>query len=95
MSRNHRKALLRLVVLVVLVSLVIPTVFGSPGNTWRDYIYEFQTLIGGLLALGAAYLTLGQMQESDEMQSRRHNLQMAVANRRVSTAEQNQASVAE
>lgn len=76
-------------VLLVAVALGLPTIFGIPraedgtgGDPWRNYIYDFQTLIGGFLALIAAYITLHQMKESDALQERRHQQQISAVNRR-------------
>jgi hypothetical protein len=42
------------------------------------YIFEFQTLITGILAVGAAYFTVKQMRETDRLAERRHNEQMDI-----------------
>ncbi|QHG74447.1 hypothetical protein [Ensifer adhaerens] len=44
----------------------------SGGNHLRNILYDFQTLITGALAVGAALATIWQMQTSDKLQERRH-----------------------
>ncbi|MDQ0454632.1 hypothetical protein [Rhizobium paknamense] len=42
----------------------------------RNYIYDFQTLITGVLAVAAAYFTVRQMQETDRLAEQRHRDQI-------------------
>lgn len=44
----------------------------TPINPWRDWLYDFQSLIGGILAIVAAAFTVLQMRLSDERSERRH-----------------------
>ncbi len=45
----------------------------DPINPWRDWLYDFQSLIGGILAVIAAAFTVLQMRISDERSGVRHN----------------------
>lgn len=51
---------------------------GAEGAVW-DFIYRFQGLITGLLAVGAAYWTVMEMRNSQRMQEQQHQAQIAVA----------------
>lgn len=42
-------------------------------DSWYTYILRFQTLIGGLLVIGAAFITIQQMRKSDWHADKRHN----------------------
>lgn len=42
------------------------------GDSWRNFIYDFQTLIGGGAAVIAAWYTVRQMQITDEKSDTRH-----------------------
>jgi len=44
----------------------------DPINPWRDWLYDFQSLIGGILAVIAAAFTVLQMRISDDRSERRH-----------------------
>jgi hypothetical protein len=65
---------------IIGAAVLVPAVFGrqpSPlmqdlGDPWRNFIFNYQTLITGLAAVGAAFMTIRAMQESDERQERRH-----------------------
>ncbi|MGM5088026.1 hypothetical protein ACD589_15180 [Rhizobium sp. 814_E9_N1_1] len=67
-------------IVVVAAAIVVPVVFGAPaeftdrhgGDAWRNLIYDFQTLITGVLAVVAALGTILQMRRSDALQDRRH-----------------------
>lgn len=62
------------VVIVVSVLSGEPAVFDdrTGGSVLRNLIYDFQTLLTGVLALFSAWWTIGQMRESDRLQERRH-----------------------
>lgn len=69
--------------IVVFFLIVISVYTVATGNVkldhpdkWYVYIYEFQTLIGGLLAVGAAFMTIRQMRKSDERADDRHDALM-------------------
>ncbi len=61
------------------------------GDSWRNILYDFQTLFTGILALGAAALTIVQSRLIDERQQNRHNdllrIQMRPDKLRVERAE--------
>ena len=69
-----------LVLLIVAVSLLLPIVWGTPrviegqsgGDTWRNVIFDFQTLIAGALAVFAAWWTVDTMERTDLRAEQRH-----------------------
>ncbi|APO76084.1 hypothetical protein AM571_CH03290 [Rhizobium etli 8C-3] len=78
-SKNRRRVYGALAIIVGL-GLALPVLFGeSPtvddrkgGNPWRNAIYDFQTLITGFAAVGAAYATVRAMQKTDKKADKRH-----------------------
>lgn len=71
--------LITLAVVVGVTATFLPALFGDPpnadgggGDTWRRFIYDFQTLITGYAAIAAAFWTVAQMRTSDALQERRH-----------------------
>ncbi len=52
------------------------TLDGSSDNFFRNVMYDFQTLITGVLALGAAWWTVHTMQIADVKANRRHEQAM-------------------
>ncbi|WPJ67939.1 hypothetical protein AUSSIE_16 [Sinorhizobium phage Aussie] len=70
--------------------IVLPVLFGDPpkftdrtgGDALRNLIYDFQTLITGVLAIIAASWTVMQMRETDRLQEIRHRQQLALSERR-------------
>ncbi|QHW25843.1 hypothetical protein GYN07_16505 [Rhizobium leguminosarum bv. viciae 248] len=72
-------------VTMVVVGLILPIIFGKPrdvagtkpGDAWRDTIYDFQTLITGVFAVAAAFVTVRQMQATDASAQLRHDQLMA------------------
>ncbi|MCJ8239070.1 hypothetical protein [Peteryoungia algae] len=51
---------------------------GADGAVW-DFIYRFQGLITGILAVGAAFWTVVELRNSQRMQEQQHQAQIAVA----------------
>lgn len=49
------------------------------GDSWRDFIYDFQTLMTGIAAVVAATFTVRRMKHDDREQSRRHHETLAFA----------------
>ncbi|MCJ2874815.1 hypothetical protein JUM41_11265 [Rhizobium pusense] len=80
MSEHQKKRLVVLFWLVICVTILPPIFFGEPrsvkdqvgGDSWRNFIYDFQTLIGGGAAIIAAWYTVRQMQFTDEKSELRH-----------------------
>ncbi|MGN7715224.1 hypothetical protein [Agrobacterium radiobacter] len=79
MSDLHKRRMFVCVWLALGVAIVLPVVFGLPrgigghaGDGWRNFIYDFQTLIGGGAAIIAAWYTVGQMRITDEKSELRH-----------------------
>lgn len=79
MSELHKRRLFALIFITVGAAIILPVVFGLPrgiagqdGDGWRNFIYDFQTLIGGGAAVVAAWLTVRQMRITDERSEFRH-----------------------
>lgn len=73
MSGKLERHYLVLAVLVGFMAIIVPTIFGDLAtDSWTKYIYNYQTLLTGALAVGAAFVTVHQMRRSDELQERRH-----------------------
>ncbi|RVK13459.1 hypothetical protein [Sinorhizobium meliloti] len=74
------RAFLGALIFALLAVLILPAIFGEPptfddrrgGDPWRNFVYDFQTLITGVLAVGAAVATIQQMRASDALQVRLH-----------------------
>ncbi len=70
----------KILLLVIIVAIVPPIVWGEPrsvegqagGDPWRSIIFDFQTLIGGLLAIFAAWWTVDMMEKTDRAAQERH-----------------------
>lgn len=79
-SRPYGRAISWFILIIVGMSIVPPILFGEPrqfegaagGDPWRNLLYDFQTMIGGLLAISAAVATIHQMQNTDWESERRH-----------------------
>lgn len=86
---SPRNAVIRAVALSFGVGLILPVIFGDApnftdrtgGDTFRNTIYDFQTLIGGILAICAAWWTVVMMEKTEEAASRRHHEQVALTTR--------------
>lgn len=80
MSQDHKKKLWVLLAIVLAFLLLVPIFFGeartvedeSGGDSWRNIIYDFQTLFTGILAVGAATFTILQSRKIDDRQQKRH-----------------------
>lgn len=80
MSEIHKTRVLILLVIALAAALVLPVLFGAAPetparmgeNSWRNFIYDFQTLITGGLAIFAAYLTVNAAFQIDLRQQLRH-----------------------
>lgn len=78
MNERYVRRLAALGTTVMLFGLLLPTFFGAArhtdgtgGDAWRNVIQDFQTLFAGILAVGAAYATIWQMQKSDARSDQR------------------------
>ncbi|TAV99979.1 hypothetical protein ELI24_17110 [Rhizobium ruizarguesonis] len=68
------------IAIMVAATIVVPVVFGEPshvegvtgGDSWRNLIYDFQTLIAGIAAVLAAAFTIRTMEKTDRESERRH-----------------------
>ncbi len=64
---------LRIAALVAFTALIVPTAFGDIAKDgWVKYIYNYQTLLTGILAVAAAFVTVRQMRASDALSEQRH-----------------------
>lgn len=80
MSELNKKHLLRLAALVFAAAILLPLVFGSSriiegqtgGDGWRNFIFDFQTLLTGILAIAAAWWNITVMRAVDRESDRRH-----------------------
>lgn len=80
MSKEQKEHLVILFWIVVCVTILPPLFFGEArsikdqagGDSWRNFIYDFQTLIGGGAAIIAAWYTIRQMRITDEKSEARH-----------------------
>lgn len=69
-----------LLALVLLMALLVPAIFGEApkltdrtgGDSWRNWVSEFQTLITGILAVSAATWTVFTMDRTDAASEKRH-----------------------
>jgi hypothetical protein len=79
-AKDDKRWVWWLLTVVVTAAVFPPVIFGHApgkpdrvgGDDWRNVIEDFQTLITGIFAVGAAYLTVRQMQASDRKSDRRH-----------------------
>lgn len=86
---NNRKAFIGAIAATVLSALLLPIFFGEPakidgrkgGDSWRNWIFDFQTLITGLAAVGAATWTISVMEKTDRSQAIRHRELVELAQR--------------
>lgn len=80
MRGRGRSILLGLLFCVVFAAIIPAVLFGEPrrmagqegGDAWRNIIFDFQTLITGFAAVGAAFLTIAEMRLTDTAAERRH-----------------------
>ncbi|TBH55042.1 hypothetical protein [Rhizobium leguminosarum] len=78
--KSNREKLTWAFVIVVAAGVLLPVIFGEPrtvqgstgGDSWRNVIYDFQTLITGLAAVFAAAITIRTMEKTDRRSERRH-----------------------
>ncbi|MGO1161711.1 hypothetical protein ACTOV4_07105 [Brucella sp. C7-11G] len=67
------KSVIEFVILFFVVAVLLPTIIGNRNNhAWTTWIYDYQTLIAGTLAIGAAVFTIRQMQATDAAQAKQH-----------------------
>ncbi|MBB3916186.1 hypothetical protein [Rhizobium fabae] len=85
MDGKIRRKILLTAVIAAATGLLLPSIFGQPrignagGDPWRNFIYDFQTLIAGFFAVGAAFVTFHQMQRFDARSEKRHEEQIKLA----------------
>ena len=78
--RSYKKHVITLGALILVAAVILPVLFGAPrqigdqegGDPWRNIIFDFQTLLTGLLAVGAASWTVMTMERTDKEAERRH-----------------------
>ncbi|ANK73699.1 hypothetical protein FA04_14360 [Ensifer adhaerens] len=82
MSAGYRAYFVALAIVIATAVFVLiftgeaRTLDGSSDNFFRNVLYDFQTLITGVLALGAAWWTVHTMQIADVKVNRRHEQAM-------------------
>lgn len=78
----YRSNAVKILILIVLISaILLPAIFGqervvqgqSGGDPWRNFVLDFQTIIGGFLAVFAAWWTVATMEIADRAAQTRHN----------------------
>ncbi|THV15395.1 DUF1345 domain-containing protein [Rhizobium rhizophilum] len=78
----HRSNAVKILILIVLISaILLPAIFGevrlvqgqSGGDPWRNFVLDFQTIIGGFLAVFAAWWTVSTMEKADQAAQTRHD----------------------
>jgi len=69
---RNRKVGLGAVAVAVATALVVPTYIGGTTDPWGQFIFNYQTLITGLAAVGAATWTISVMEKTDLRQENRH-----------------------
>ena len=84
MSRRNKRRILLLIAIVVGVAVLGPALFGEPreqngGDPWRNFVFDFQTLLTGIFAVGAATWTVLTMELTDTRSEERHRQLMAVS----------------
>lgn len=87
MSKIHKKRILTLIISVIFLAVGVPALFGDArviegqkgGDPWRNVIFDFQTLLTGLLAVGAACWTVMTMERTDEKSEARHRQLVALS----------------
>ncbi|RWX30650.1 hypothetical protein EHI47_14455 [Rhizobium leguminosarum] len=72
MPKTNRGRILAAAIVVVAAALLIPAVAGGVGDPWGKFVSDFQTLITGLAAVGAATWTISVMEKTDARQGERH-----------------------
>ncbi|WP_311272359.1 MULTISPECIES: hypothetical protein [unclassified Rhizobium] len=89
MTKIHKKRVLTLLAIVLAAAALLPVLFGATPeisvrkgeDNWRNFVYDFQTLITGVLAIGAAFFTIRSGQEIDERQQIRHDQTLELQSR--------------
>ncbi len=72
MSADRGSRVVTHVVVIILAATLPAAMFGEPGDGYFEFLKEFQTLLTGLLAVGAAAYTISEMIKSDAKQEQRH-----------------------
>ncbi|MGO7593764.1 hypothetical protein [Rhizobium leguminosarum] len=72
MSPHSRGAIIVCGFVVAFMATLPPVAFGGPSGALATFINQYQTLITGIAAVGAAYLTVRQMRATDSEAQRRH-----------------------
>jgi hypothetical protein len=68
--------------IIAAVAIIVASIGDEESTSPETWVYRYQTLIGGLAAIFAAYVTIAQMRHSDERQEARHRELVALGNRR-------------
>lgn len=62
--------------------LLLPAIFGGRADVWGKFIYDYQSLIAGMLAVFAAAIAVSQSARAEASQERRHRQQIYLSQRR-------------
>jgi hypothetical protein len=68
--------------MLTFVCLLLPAIFGGRDDVWGQFIYDYQSLIAGMLAVFAAAIAVSQSAVAEASQERRHREQMFLSQRR-------------
>ncbi|MEH7868769.1 hypothetical protein V7795_16535 [Rhizobium laguerreae] len=72
MPKTSRGRVLSAMIFAVAAALLIPAIAGGVGDPWGKFVSDYQTLITGLAAVGAATWTISVMERTDARQGERH-----------------------
>ena len=76
-------ALFSVAITVVVLNGEAPTFADrTGGSAWRNVVFDFQTLLTGVLAVLAAFITVTVMVDTERKQAERHDQLMEISNRR-------------
>ncbi|MCT7662248.1 hypothetical protein [Shinella kummerowiae] len=78
----HQKRIIIGACWTVVAGLLLPAIFGGREDLWGRFIFEYQTLLAGILAVFAAAVAVSQSVATDANQERRHRQQLMASQRR-------------
>lgn len=89
MRRDHKNKILILFLIIAALTILLSTMFGEPrkvdgetgGGFLRNFVFDFQTLFTGILAVGAATWTVLTMDRTDARSEKRHRELVAISMR--------------
>ncbi|MBB2685166.1 UNVERIFIED_ORG: hypothetical protein GGD47_002754 [Rhizobium etli] len=72
MPTTNQRRVLFAGIIALAAALLIPSVAGGVADPWGKFVSDYQTLITGLAAVGAATWTISVMERTDARQGQRH-----------------------